>query len=188
MNDNYSMAEIKVSERLSDTRMPADKEKNINWRKAEREVNRLQARIARASQKKKWNFVKRLQYLQAHSFYMKVFAVKRASAEKKRKQKEIEKSISAVIRKRGRAWSQEALIRNLNCHIRRWMKNCPSKDAGRAGARLNFMLYEWLWRWAKRRHPRKGKRWILEKYWHCRGGRKWVFSTDTSELIHLRGR
>jgi RNA-directed DNA polymerase len=40
----------------------------INWRQAERNVRRLQARIAQATQAGKWNKVKALQRLLTHSF------------------------------------------------------------------------------------------------------------------------
>jgi RNA-directed DNA polymerase len=42
-----------------------------------------------------------------------------------------------------------------------------------------------LWRWAKRRHPNKGRRWIKEKYFHAIGTRMWVFS-GTIEEFHVR--
>lgn len=176
MNGNYSTAEMKVSERLSDSRMSAMQEESVDWKKAEREVNRLQARIARAAQKKKWNTVKRLQYLQAHSFYTKIVS------EKNKKRKEMERALSDTI-KRGKAWSQNLLIGRLNGQIRKWAETCTDENRKKAGAHLDYMLYEWLWRWAKRRHPRKGNRWILERYWHQREGRKWVFSTDTRVLL-----
>ena len=51
--------------------------KNIDWHKAEQEVNRLQIRIVKATQQKDYNAVKRLQYLLTHSFYAKALAVKR---------------------------------------------------------------------------------------------------------------
>lgn len=182
MNDNYSTAEMKVSERLSDSRLSAVQRATVDWKKAEREVNRLQARITKAAQKRKWNMVKRLEYLLAHSFYGKVTAAKRAWAGRRRNRQEIERALSDTI-KRGKTWSQDVLIRNLNGQIREWAGRCPDKERKKAGARLDYLLYEWLWRWAKRRHPRKGRRWILEKYWHPRGGRKWVFSTDTQMML-----
>ncbi len=32
-----------------------------------------------------------------------------------------------------------------------------------------------LWQWAKRRHPKKPRRWIKDRYFHQVGGRNWVF-------------
>lgn len=184
MNGNHSTAEIKVSERLSDSRLLAMQWKTINWKKAEQEVNRLQARIAKAVQRKKWNLAKRLQYLQVHSFYVKALTVRR-QMEKGGDVQILKRVLSDMIRKRGKAWSQNVLIRRLNRQIQRMLKSCTFKEAGKAGAHLDYMLYEWLWSWAKRRHPGKGRRWVLEKYWHRRNGRRWVFSTGTRELIRI---
>lgn len=77
MNDKYSTTEGKTSEKLSDEAMLSAQWKSIDWHKAEREVNRLQIRIVKATQQKDYNAVKRLQYLLTHSFYAKALAVKR---------------------------------------------------------------------------------------------------------------
>ena len=53
MNGNYSTAETAVSERLSDSKLLAMQWKRIDWKKAEKEVNRLQVRIVKATQEKK---------------------------------------------------------------------------------------------------------------------------------------
>lgn len=80
MNDNNSMT-VKT-ERLSDTKQLEQQWKTIDWKKAEQEVNRLQARIAKATQEKKWNSVKRLQYLLTHSYHAKALAVKKVTTNK----------------------------------------------------------------------------------------------------------
>ena len=49
----------------------------IDWKKAEEQVNRLQIRIVKATLEKKLRLVKRLQYLITNSFYAKALAVKR---------------------------------------------------------------------------------------------------------------
>src|SRR5215469_7477543 len=51
----------------------------INWRRAEQNVRRLQIRIAQATQAGKWNKVKALQHLLTHSFSGKVLAVRRVT-------------------------------------------------------------------------------------------------------------
>lgn len=58
MNDKYSTTEGKTSEKLSDEAMLSAQWKNIDWHKAEREVNRLQIRIVKATQQKDYNAVK----------------------------------------------------------------------------------------------------------------------------------
>ena len=54
----------------------------IDWKKAEELVNRLQIRIVKATLEKKWRLVKRLQYLMTNSFYAKALAVKRVITNK----------------------------------------------------------------------------------------------------------
>ena len=85
MNGNYSTTEVKASERLSDSKRLEFQWKSINWKKAETEVNRLQVRIVKATQKCKWNDVKRLQYLLTHSFHAKALAVRRVTTTKGKK-------------------------------------------------------------------------------------------------------
>lgn len=50
---------------------------------------------------------------------------------------------------------------------------------------LDYILYELLWKWAKRRHPHKGRWWVSTKYWHRVENRSWVFSTDKKELLRV---
>lgn len=82
MNGNCSTTGPKSPERLPDTDRLEYQWKLIDWKKAEAEVNRLQARIAKATQEKKWNTVKRLQYLLTHSYYAKVLAVRKVTTNK----------------------------------------------------------------------------------------------------------
>ena len=82
MNGNYSTTGRKRSERLPDAAKLAFQWHNVNWKKAEAEVNRLQARIAKATKEKKWNTVKRLQYLLTHSYYAKLLAVRKVTTNK----------------------------------------------------------------------------------------------------------
>lgn len=77
VNDLYSTTEGKTSEKQSDEAKLGAQWKSIDWRRAEREVNRLQVRIVKATQQNDYNAVKRLQYLLTHSFYAKALAVKR---------------------------------------------------------------------------------------------------------------
>jgi RNA-directed DNA polymerase len=56
----------------------------IDWRKAHREVRRLQIRIVKATQAKDQRKVEALQRLLAHSFYAKALAVKQVTENKGR--------------------------------------------------------------------------------------------------------
>src|SRR5438046_2426338 len=51
----------------------------IQWYRTERNVRRLQARIVKATQEKKWGKVKALQRLLTHSFSGKALAVRRVT-------------------------------------------------------------------------------------------------------------
>ena len=55
---------------------------SINWKKVKAEVRRLQMRIAKAVTEKKWNKVKSLQWILAHSFSGKLLAVQRVTTRK----------------------------------------------------------------------------------------------------------
>lgn len=94
-------------------------------------------------------------------------------------------NISDTILRRGKAWQQDVLIMKLNEQIRGWTNYHQSVCASDAFAHLDYVLYELLWRWAKRRHPKKNKWWISTRYWHRVGNRNWVFSTENKELIRV---
>jgi RNA-directed DNA polymerase len=64
-----------IGERLTDIRSKLQWT-DVDWKKVEEHVNRLQARITKAVKEQKWHLVKRLQYLLTHSFYAKLLAVK----------------------------------------------------------------------------------------------------------------
>ena len=51
----------------------------IDWRKGNRTVRRLQARIVKATQEGRWGKVKALQHLLTHSFSGKILAVRRVT-------------------------------------------------------------------------------------------------------------
>jgi RNA-directed DNA polymerase len=70
---------------------------------------------------------------------------------------------------------QRKLIRKLNPVLRGWAMYYRYSDANRAFEIVDYELWKLLWRWAKRRHPHKGKRWILNKYFGKVGGASWIF-------------
>ena len=63
----------------------AGKWNSINWKYAQRQVRRLQMRIAKAVKEMRWNKVKTLQYLLTRSFHAKVLAVKRVVSNRGKK-------------------------------------------------------------------------------------------------------
>ena len=79
--------------------------------------------------------------------------------------------------KSNKACKQESLIRLLNPMITGWGnydKHGATRDAFHWA---DNQVYKTLWQWAKRRHSKKGKRWIADKYWHVSEGKGWHFAS-----------
>jgi RNA-directed DNA polymerase len=81
----------------------ADKWNSIDWKKARREVRRLQVRIAKAVKEDRWNKVRSLQYLLTHSFYAKLLAVKRVTSNKGKKTPGVDSLLTRGARAKWRA-------------------------------------------------------------------------------------
>jgi RNA-directed DNA polymerase len=93
---------------------------------------------------------------------------------------------ATIILKEGKATSQSDLIRRLNQVLRGWSNYHRHVVASQAFSYTNNTIYLLLQRWAKHRHPNKNQRWRLNKYWHEKNGKPWLFMTDESSLINLR--
>jgi hypothetical protein len=74
------MREQMTAEKAGALRDDAGKWSSIDWKEAQREIRRLQVRIAKAVKENRWNKVKSLQHLLTHSFYAKLLAVKRVTS------------------------------------------------------------------------------------------------------------
>jgi len=94
----------------------------------------------------------------------------------------ITKKISEVI-KDNRNVKQEDLIQKLNEITRGWANYHHTTCAKRSYSVIDHRTWEMLWRWAKRRHPNKGKRWIVDRYWKTHKGRRWTFMSDKNILF-----
>jgi RNA-directed DNA polymerase len=86
-----------------------------------------------------------------------------------------------VIR-RAKAWKQEDLITVLNPIITGWSNYHRSAVSKETFSKLDHIVWNTLWGWAKRRHPTKRNTWVATKYWHSDGTRNWVFSTGNHRL------
>jgi RNA-directed DNA polymerase len=78
---NSRISNTPQGEKLENIKLE-DQWNNIDWKKVEKHVNRLQARIAKAVKEGIWHLVKRLQYLLTHSFYAKLLAIKKVNTNK----------------------------------------------------------------------------------------------------------
>ena len=80
-----------------------------------------------------------------------------------------------VTIKANRQVSAGLLIVRLNPIIRGWAqyhRHVVSKDTF---DRIDHAIFKAIWRWANRRHPNKGRRWVKQKYFRTVGSRNWVF-------------
>jgi len=64
----------------------------------------------------------------------------------------------------------------LNPIIRGWAMYHRHAVSAKVFQSVDDAIFQALWRWAKRRHPNKGKRWVKDRYFHTLGDRNWVFS------------
>jgi len=91
------------------------------------------------------------------------------------------KSVKTFYRKVAEAISgnktakQVDLIRLLSPMLRGWAEYHRRVSAKQTFSRLEHLVHQRLWRWAKRRHPQKGDDWVRKKYFHSVGKRNWVF-------------
>jgi RNA-directed DNA polymerase len=84
--------------------------------------------------------------------------------------------------------TQEELIRMLNPKLRGWANYHRPVVAKKAFSHMEHLLFWKLWRWAKRRHPRKKVKWIRKKYFPPKDRRSWVFQTTVTKEDGTRAR
>jgi RNA-directed DNA polymerase len=92
------------------------------------------------------------------------------------------KSIKTVVRKvrtvikGNKSTAAGSLICQLNPIIRGWAMYHRHAVSAKVFQSVDNAIFQALWRWAKRRHPTKGVRWIKARYFHTIDDRNWVFS------------
>ncbi|NEO30132.1 MAG: hypothetical protein F6K36_06765 [Symploca sp. SIO3C6] len=82
---------------------------------------------------------------------------------------------------------QEALIRRLNPVIQEWKNYYWSQVSKKISKRLDHLVFLKLMSWAKHRHPKKGRKWVSNKYWHTLESQNWVFASKqkNNKLMRL---
>jgi RNA-directed DNA polymerase len=76
---------------------------------------------------------------------------------------------------------QEVLIKKLNPILRgfaNYYKGVVSKETF---SYVSYRVWQYLWRWAKRRHPDKNTKWVRKRYFKTINFNKWTFATTTSD-------
>ncbi|MFT3814976.1 MAG: group II intron reverse transcriptase/maturase [Acidovorax sp.] len=80
---------------------------------------------------------------------------------------------------------QEDVIDKLNPVIRGWANYHQTQMARRTFTKTDHQIWQALWRWACRRHPNKGRRWIKARYFRRIKGRDWRFADKDKALLTL---
>ena len=99
----------------------------------------------------------------------------------KKSQKRFLEKVRTTI-KSNKACKQESLIRLLNPMITGWGNYYQYGATRDAFHWADHQIYNALWQWAKRRHSKKGKRWVADKYWHVAKGKGWHFASYFKKL------
>ena len=97
--------------------------------------------------------------------------------------KPAKKNVQAFLRKiratvnEAKTAKQETVIARLNPLIRGWANYHRNQVAKAIFQKVDHLIWERLWKWACRRHPRKPLTWIKDRYFIRQGLRHWVFGT-----------
>ena len=77
-----------------------------------------------------------------------------------------------------RSGSQTAgeMIQRLNQQIKGWTMYHRYAASKRTFTYVAHRIFQMLWRWCRRRHPNKNRKWIKKKYFRREGHRHWVFT------------
>ena len=81
---------------------------------------------------------------------------------------------------------QAFLIRKLNPIIRGWVNFHKYNISSATFEKLDYDIWRSLWRWCKRRHPKKSHKWIAQKYFHKVDNRIWTFSEELTQGHFLK--
>lgn len=84
-----------------------------------------------------------------------------------------------------RGKSQETVIRNLNPIIKGWSRYYVNVAARKTFERASHETFWKLWRWARYRHPHKGRRWVKDRYFLRHRNFNWRFKTRENEILVL---
>ena len=68
------------------------------------------------------------------------------------------------------------MIRRLNQQIKGWTMYHRYASSKRTFTYVDYRIFPMVWRWCRRRHPKKSRKWIKKKYFRREGHRHWVFT------------
>lgn len=82
-----------------------------------------------------------------------------------------------------RGESQDTVIRNLNPIIKGWCNYYKGGSARKTFEKASHLTFEKLWRWARYRHPHKGRRWVKDRYFLTHKNNNWRFKTHDGKIL-----
>jgi len=101
------------------------------------------------------------------------------------------KKVRGIIENR-KGSSAGQIIMKLNPMIRGWANYHRFGASSKTFNSVDSAIFQKLWQWARRRHPRKNATWVKQKYFTTVGTYNWVFTGEVKDdegntkLVHLR--
>lgn len=95
----------------------------------------------------------------------------------------IKEKVRDIILGKGKAWTQEAIIKALNPVLRGWCEYFRNVCSKKTFSSLDHYVFIILRRWGHCRHTRKSYHWIYDRYWHTFGKNNWMFSEGELRLF-----
>lgn len=108
-------------------------------------------------------------------FNIRKYNGKYISKPSKKSRKRFLDKVREIVDK-NKSTKQQSLIRLLNPVIRGWANYYKGCSASETFRKSDAQIFHKLQRWSRRRHPKKGKRWVANKYYHTVRGRSWTFA------------
>lgn len=94
--------------------------------------------------------------------------------------KKIQEKVSQILKEHDEG-SVDSMIRRLNQTIRGYCNYHRSSCASSTFHRLDEYTYKAVKRWLHGRHPNKGRRWIMKKYYRTVNNCRWTFHTTIKQ-------
>ncbi|MYU25179.1 group II intron reverse transcriptase/maturase [Streptomyces sp. SID8352] len=112
--------------------------------------------------------------------------IKPSKASVRRIKREIREKIKAMGQDR-----TEDVIRHLNPLIKGWATYYRGVVSKEIFGSLDHHVWRLTWKWARRRHPRKSRAWVVDRYWgryHSQRDDRWVFGDrETKRYLYKFG-
>lgn len=98
--------------------------------------------------------------------------------------KRVGKAIKGVIM-RNKQVKTDGLIYKINLITRGWSIYFRYCRSWKAFSYLDDIVFRWIWKWCVRRHPKKGKRWVMKNYFSLQRGNKWRLTGEYWEKLNF---